>query len=275
MKPADRKESGTVSRTPFVLCRGAQRVPLREGETIIGRGADADVVLDGHMVSRRHCKITVTESAVFVEDMGSMNGVRVDGELVRERVLVGPGARITVADAVFQLSAGEEQDGVRATRRMRTQDAPADEDLTTRRTHAFKLMAGMVDKAIALRKPEEAERLLGSLLAEVLDEAQRTGVVPPEVAEAAADSAVRLAGALGKSQWVEYPLRLYVALGKPLPRATVDDLFAVARRTPRMDRALLDRYIAALEGTRLGPSDRFVLQRLQNLAAMLAAMSGR
>lgn len=264
-------------RERYVLQRGAQRIPLGLGETVIGRAADADVVLDNHMVSRRHAKITVTDAAVFVEDLGSVNGVRVDGEAVQGKLLVSPGARISIADAVFVLLRSESGDAVRATQRVPTRD-PADEapaDATTRRTHAFQLMAGVVDKAIALGKADEAERLLGTLMADVLDEAQRTRQVPREVAQAAASAAVRLAAATAKSHWVEYPIRLYLALQAPLPLATVDELFNVARRAPRMDLPLLHRYVALLDEQRLGPSERFVVQRLQALARMMGAVSGR
>lgn len=266
-----------LAQERYVLQRGAQRIPLRSGETVIGRATDADIVVDNHMVSRRHAKITVTDAAVFVEDLGSVNGVRVDGEMVQGKLLVSAGARISVADADFTLMRSASGDGVRATQRVPTQDSLEDgpADVTTRRTHAFQLMAGVVDKAIALGKADEAERLLGTLMADVLEEAQRTGTVPREVAQSAANAAVRLAGATAKSHWVEYPLRLYLALRAPLPLTTVDELFAVARRAPRMDLSLLHRYIALLEAQRLGPSERFVVQRLQNLAKMMGAVSGR
>lgn len=273
--PSDRRESGTVRRERFVLQRGAQRVPLSDGETVIGRNPDCHIVIDNHMVSRRHAKITVSDAAVFVEDLGSVNGVRVDGEPIQGKVLVHPGVKIAVADAVFTLARSETAEtSVRSTQRVPTQD-PAEVDLTTRRTHAFQLMAGVVDKAIALGKADEAERLLGTLMSDVLQEAQQRKNVPREVADAAAKAALRLAGATSKSQWVEYPLRLFLALGRPLEIAIVDELFNLARRAPRMDLALLHRYIAALEAQRLGPSDRFVVQRLQNLAKMMGAVGSR
>jgi len=272
-----RQDSGTLRRVRYVLQRGAQRIPLGLGDTVIGRATDADIVVDNHLVSRRHARVIVNDAAVFVEDLGSVNGVRVDGELVQGKLLIGPGARIAVADAVFTLIRSESSDSMRSTQKVVTQDSPeeAPADSTTRRTHAFQLMAGVVDKAIAMGKADEAERLLGSLMAEVLDEAQRSRDVPREVALSAANAAVKLAGATGKSQWVEYPLRLFLALRAPLPMATVDDLFAVARRAPRMDLPLLHRYIELLEGMKLGPSERFVVQRLQHLARMMGAVSGR
>ncbi|MBK7586743.1 MAG: FHA domain-containing protein [Myxococcales bacterium] len=274
---APRRESGTAPRMRYVLARGSERVPLGEGETVIGRSLDCQVVIEGHMISRRHAKVTVTDAAVFVEDMGSVNGVRVDGEAVREKMLVSPGAKIAVADVVYTLESFERDDRAHATQRVPTQDVAesAPEEQTTRRTHAFQLMTGVVDKAIAMGKPDEAERLLGGLMADVLAEAQAGSDVPAEIASAAARAALKLAAATARSQWVEYPLRLFRALRRPPPLDVVDELFAVARRSPRMDLSLLHGFVTELEGRSLGPSERFVLQRLQNLARMMGAVSGR
>lgn len=70
-------------------------------------------------------------------------------------------------------------------------------------------------------------------------------------------------------------MRRWVPASDSLPLATVDELFNVARRAPRMDLPLLHRYVALLDEQRLGPSERFVVQRLQALARMMGAVSGR
>ncbi|MCC6903617.1 MAG: FHA domain-containing protein [Polyangiaceae bacterium] len=272
-----RHESGTVPKRHWVLERGAERIPLPLGESVIGRGGDVDILVDNHRVSRRHAKITVNDSGVYVEDLGSVNGVRVDGVAVHGRLRLSPGMRISIADEAFDLTHTDRLEGARATQRVPTQDAhdghPA--DITTRRTHAFQMMLGVVDKAIALGKPDEAERLLGTLLSEVLDEAQKSGEVPTEIAVAAVQAAQKLARATGKSQWVEYPLRLFLARRALLPLEAVDELFAIARRASRLDLALLRRYVAMVDGLELGAGDRFVLSRLHNLANMLGAVSPR
>ena len=272
-----KRESGTRPKARYVLEHGAARIALALGEHVIGRGADADIVVDNERVSRRHAKLTVTDAGVFVEDLGSVNGVRVDGAIVHGKLLVTPGTRLSISDEAFVLLLAEQNDAARATQRVPTRDADDDHpaDVTTRRTQAFGLMIGVIDKAIALGKPDEAERLIGSLLADVLEEAQRGREVQPAVAAAAAQAALKLARATGKSQWIEYPLRLYSARGRLLPLEAVDDLFAVARRAPRLDLPLLRGYIELVDALRLGPNERFVVQRLQNLANMLSAVGQR
>ncbi|WP_277213654.1 FtsK/SpoIIIE domain-containing protein [Isoptericola croceus] len=74
---------------------GGQTVDLAEGSWILGRAAGADVVLNDPMVSKQHLRLDVGE-AVDVVDLGSANGLLVDGDHVQrlrvetvQRVVVG------------------------------------------------------------------------------------------------------------------------------------------------------------------------------------------
>lgn len=260
------------SAPQWALDFGGQRHMLR-AETVIGRASECDIVVDSHLVSRKHAKITVTGMGVFVEDLGSVNGVRVDGAATSARTLLSPGSRINVADMLMVLVRAEPERTSRITAHTPTQsgfEVQADE--ITRRGHAFKLLAGVVDKALALGQPDEAERLLGGLLQDLLREAQANkDEIPNEMAESAARSAVKLGAGTGRANWVEYPFRLYAALGRVLPADVVDGLYDLVRKTNKVDLALLGRYAALLEGRALTPADRFVVQRIQSLARMAAA----
>jgi len=63
--------------------------------TVIGRGAEADVVVDDPGVSRRHAEIHTGTGRVRVVDLGSTNGTFVDGERIGTGDLAD-GSRITV-----------------------------------------------------------------------------------------------------------------------------------------------------------------------------------
>ena len=67
---------------------------LRPGETIVGRESTADVSIDDPELSRRHLRLTLTPEGCAVEDLGSLNGTRVDGEALAGPTTVGPGAVI-------------------------------------------------------------------------------------------------------------------------------------------------------------------------------------
>lgn len=71
-------------------------------EIIIGRSSDLDMVLVEDMVSRRHAKITTTDSEIFIQDMGSTNGTFVNGEKVQRARLV-EGDRILVGTSIIKM----------------------------------------------------------------------------------------------------------------------------------------------------------------------------
>ena len=65
-------------------------------ETTIGRGEEADIPIAATDVSRMHARVvTAADSLHVIEDLGSRNGVRVNGELVTEHALE-VGDRITI-----------------------------------------------------------------------------------------------------------------------------------------------------------------------------------
>lgn len=63
---------------------GGHWVALTPGRWRVGRDAACEIRLDDESVSRHHAVLRVDDETVFVEDAGSRNGVRVNGERVRE-----------------------------------------------------------------------------------------------------------------------------------------------------------------------------------------------
>lgn len=82
-----------------------QRVDLREGELRIGRESHCDVVLPLGGVSRVHCSIRREASGVWLRDLGSTNGTRKNGALVRTQtdVKLHVGDLIAIGGAIFKL----------------------------------------------------------------------------------------------------------------------------------------------------------------------------
>jgi pSer/pThr/pTyr-binding forkhead associated (FHA) protein len=77
---------------------------LPYGEHVIGRGGNATVQLDHPDVSRRHARLEVGRDAVVVFDLGSKNGVAVQGKRVREPVRLGHGHTLSIGDLTLRLS---------------------------------------------------------------------------------------------------------------------------------------------------------------------------
>ena len=61
------------------------RHPLRPPGLVIGRGTEADLRINDPGVSRRHLELEVSIDGVEAVDLGSTNGILVDGTKVRRR----------------------------------------------------------------------------------------------------------------------------------------------------------------------------------------------
>lgn len=61
-------------------------IPLNKSMILIGRHAQCDARLDSERVSRRHCMINVGDE-VIVRDLGSTNGIRLNGQRVEQATL--------------------------------------------------------------------------------------------------------------------------------------------------------------------------------------------
>lgn len=58
------------------------RFETEKTSAIIGRSSMADIVVPVDGMSRRHCLIEVKDEAIFVTDLGSVNGVLIEGERI-------------------------------------------------------------------------------------------------------------------------------------------------------------------------------------------------
>ena len=74
-----------------------RRLELKPGRITIGRGADCGLQLDSQVVSRHHCQIITTAEQSFVEDLGSTNGIAVNGRR-RQLHRLAPQDQIVVGD---------------------------------------------------------------------------------------------------------------------------------------------------------------------------------
>ena len=72
---------------------GLDAIPLSAGTITLGRDSGNDVVLPSPQVSRRHARVICAEGRCTVEDLGSSNGVFLDGERITRGVL-NPGSRV-------------------------------------------------------------------------------------------------------------------------------------------------------------------------------------
>ena len=101
--PADPTTGRDRSRGLIVF--DGKRTLLAGERMTIGRSRDCEIVIDDPNVSRRHAEIRKTIEGWMIVDLGSTNGVKVNGRRVRDKVL-SPGDEITLG--LIQLDYDEE-----------------------------------------------------------------------------------------------------------------------------------------------------------------------
>jgi hypothetical protein len=93
-----------VRRATAILDVNGERLPLAAPGIVVGRGNDADLRVNDPGVSRRHVEFRVTDDAdgprVTVHDLGSTNGVLVNGRRVEDATLTD-GAEIRIGNSVL------------------------------------------------------------------------------------------------------------------------------------------------------------------------------
>jgi hypothetical protein len=101
----------------------------------------------------------------------------------------------------------------------------------------------------------------------------RDGQEPDQdTTERAARYAVKLANVTNRGRWVDYVFDLYAALRRPCSADIIDELYTVLRKVKQPTVGALRNYLDVLRAqtSSFGPSDRFLLSRLEGLERVAA-----
>jgi len=71
----------------LMLQPGGPAIELTCSGMVLGRHTEADVRLPQPDVSRRHCQFIFVDNAWHIEDLGSLNGVFVNGQRIQQAML--------------------------------------------------------------------------------------------------------------------------------------------------------------------------------------------
>ncbi len=84
----------------FIVIRApngdVREVPLTSSPVVIGRDESADVQVEDKKVSRRHAAFKLVDGVPTVEDLGSINGVKLNGEKISEQAEFSFGDQIRI-----------------------------------------------------------------------------------------------------------------------------------------------------------------------------------
>lgn len=291
---------------------------LPPGAFVIGRSSTCNLSLDDALVSRRHATITNKADGVWVEDLGSRNGVVVNGNRIPgptklshlDRVTVGShdmvlvevsdrGESMTRCDncgtanapnAVTCTKCGAaihrgsptlvgmtlnniQGMGPLPPRETAPSSAPPMARQEEEVTASQQLLASIADKALALGRYDEAERVLSKLLADVLLRAKAGQVMQAARIAEGTKYALKLAEGTKKNSWIDWVFEVHDATAKLIGADDIEKLHEIVRKLRYPGGPTMRRYLEKMheKSAEFGPSERFLLQRLDGIQRVVSA----
>jgi len=85
---------------------GGEPITLKKDITLVGRKREiCDLVIDRPSISKLHCMIVKTDGLLFIRDLGSTNGTKVNDQRVSRGAIL-PGDEIAFASIKFRILLG-------------------------------------------------------------------------------------------------------------------------------------------------------------------------
>jgi hypothetical protein len=94
-----------LAHAPFALVVDGERHELGDQTLTLGRSRECDIRVDDPNVSRRHAEIRHEDGSYSIVDLGSTNGVMVDGKRV-DRAQLEPGTPVLLGTTELRLERG-------------------------------------------------------------------------------------------------------------------------------------------------------------------------
>ena len=284
-------------RLRFVL----QELDLPQGGTIIGRSLDCHLTLEDPLVSRRHARIVVNDSGARIEDMGSRNGVRVNGAVIREPIALRNGDRVRIGTQDFVFCGVDPAGNAhsRTTGQLRLcancrlpyprellacpsceateqtdDDTLTGNDRFTAHVWNLQLMIESLERALRLARLEDAERILQRAIAQAGEVIAAGASIDSETLGGLAVQAVAMSLASGDLAWTHWVLDIYGRTGRVPPVEVTERLAGVATQHRALVRDAIDELLRRVAvssdpGAAAATEEVDALARLRDLRSLL------
>lgn len=87
----------------LVPCGGGDPIPMRKTKLLVGRRSRCDIMLEFPNISSQHCEFELINGYWCVRDLGSRNGIKVNGVRCDTKWLM-PGDIVAVAKHRFEIN---------------------------------------------------------------------------------------------------------------------------------------------------------------------------
>lgn len=95
--------SSAISRAVYVVAKNSHSEEARPDCISVGRASTNDITIADYVISKKHAVIQSAAGRFFIEDLGSTNGVKVDGVKIAlgEKVQLLPGSDVSFGRFCF------------------------------------------------------------------------------------------------------------------------------------------------------------------------------
>ena len=275
-----------------------QEIDLPQGDTLVGRSATCHVTIEDPLVSRQHARFRIEGARATVEDLGSRNGLIINGRNVKGIADLSDGDRVRIGtqELVFCVVRAPSMTGATAGTRptgfmchcaacglpypMESPQCPScgsrermDEDTVSgvvgepNRNWTLELLVEVLHRAASLHRWDDVDRMLRRSHANIEERVRGGQQVEREHLDRLAEAAARLAEERKDAEWGNWLLDVYAALGMvPHPSITV----RLSTLPPLARKSLAPAANRVLESVtaRGGPSeeDRAGFQSIESLS---------
>ena len=252
-----------MSPKMLYLRMGGHIFPMRDGEIALGRSSQCEVVLVDGRASRRHALIRISGGQATIEDLGSRNGVLVDGMQVMEPMTLLLGSRITIGSTNLVVvdtpgTAGDTADDVARMRR-KTRDSAA----ATEPGDVFGGLLNQCAKDLDAGRVSDAEFSITNLLMSLKAGVERGANIDPKFFELATELASLLAEQTGDHDWLDRAIELHRVGSRVLGPVA---LRRIEAGDVRPDPTVLAEYVEEVSARPLALEERERLERVSRLS---------
>ncbi|HEY3818681.1 MAG TPA: FHA domain-containing protein [Polyangiaceae bacterium] len=276
-----------------------QEFDLPRGITVIGRSLDCNLTIEDPLVSRQHASIIVDDEGGSVEDMGSRNGVRVNGLQVRGATPLRDGDRVRIGTQDFVFcrvdplgKAHSKTTGVlrlcakcrlpypremvacpncEATEQTDEETLSGSFGSENQTAWSVQLLVEALERALTLGRLSDAERIARRATAQVEELVVAGGAIDTKALAALAAQAVATTLATNDPTWVLWAIDIYRRTDRVPPIEVVERVGEAASKHQGVVRAALATLLQHLDGTARtsSPSDVDSIARLEQMRSVL------
>jgi FHA domain len=212
-----------------------QELDLPLGTTVLGRSTDCEITIEDPLVSRQHARIVIAVEGAFLHDLGSRNGVKLNGTPISEATRLKDGDRVRVGahEFVFCVVDPDASGKGRTTGALRHcakcrlpypkevaacpncgTSEPTDDDTlegpgSRGSSYSIQMLIDVLDKALSLSRITDAERILRRATGLAEEHIAGRQALDPRQLAAIAAAATRVAAETRSATWGQWAADVY------------------------------------------------------------------